>query len=71
MRLFIDNNDILLPGWPGRQTTKPTSFMMTTKFEHIMVVRMGDTVQLAKPLDEIQLAYLKALEVNPDIFTPN
>jgi transposase len=69
MRLYVENNDCTLPGWVRRQTKKPTSFMMTTKFSSIMVVTIGRRRQLAKPLKPVQLQYLKALGVTAEIFT--
>lgn len=58
-----------MTGWENRPTKKPTSFMMTTKFIHILVVKSGDQRQLAKPLKPVQLEYLKALNVDPRVFT--
>lgn len=43
--------------------------MMTTKFIHILVVKSGDQRQLTKPLKPVQLEYLKALNVDPRVFT--
>jgi len=69
MRQYVEANDCTLPGWVRRQTKKPTAFMMTTKFNAIMVITIGSHRQLAKPLKPFQLEYLKALGVTVDIFT--
>ena len=69
MRQYVETNDCTLPGWMRRQTKKPTAFMMTTKFNSIMVITIGAHRQLAKPLKPFQLEYLKALGVTVDIFT--
>ena len=57
-----------ITGWKKRQTTRPTSFMMTTKFITIFVAKLGKERQLVKPLKPIQLEYLRALNVNPDVY---
>ena len=69
MRQYVETNDRTLPGWVRRQTKKPTTFMMTTKFTSIMVITIGRHRQLAKPLKTYQQEYLKALGVTVDVFT--
>lgn len=69
MRQYIESTGEAIPGWEGRPTKKPTAFMMTTKFASVSVVKIGDKRQLAYPLRSVHLEYLKALNVDPDIFT--
>ena len=69
MRQYVEANDCTLPGWVRRQTKKPTTFMMTTKFTSIMVITIGQHRQLAKPLKSFQKEYLTALGVTVDAFT--
>jgi transposase len=69
MRQYVQNNDCTLSGWEKRPTTKPTSFMMTTKFAGILVITIGKHRQLAKPLKPFQRQYLKALGVSDEVFT--
>jgi transposase len=69
MRQYIDQTKGSLTGWHKRPTKKPTSFMMTAKFSRILLVKTGDTRALARPLKEVQLEFLKALGVSPDVFT--
>jgi transposase len=69
IRQYVEVNDCKLPGWLPRQTKKPTSFMMTTKFSSVMLVTMGAVGQLAKPFKAPQLEYLKALGVPAEAFT--
>ena len=69
MRKYIESNDCTLQGWEGRPTTKPTSFMMTTKFAKILVITMGNQRQLAKPLKPFQQQYLQAMGVTEKAFT--
>ena len=69
MRQYVESNDCTLQGWEGRPTTKPTSFMMTTKFAKILVITMGRQRQLAKPLKPFQQQYLQAMGVTEKAFT--
>ncbi|MDX2455856.1 IS1634 family transposase [Desulfosarcina sp.] len=69
MRQYVEANDCTLPGWVRRQTKKPTTFMMTTKFTSVMVITIGQHRQLAKPLKSFQREYLNALGVTVDVFT--
>lgn len=69
MRKYIESNDCTLVGWEGRPTTKPTAFMMTTKFSSILVITIDRHRQLARPLKSFQLQYLEAMGVTSEIFT--
>jgi transposase len=69
LKLYVKETGELLPGWKNRKTNSPTTFMMTTKFLNILVITIGKHRKLAKPLNSIQMHYLKALEVNPECFT--
>lgn len=57
-----------ITGWVKRETSRPTSLMMTTKFIGIFVLTQGKVRRLAKPLNSIQLAYLQILDLNTEIF---
>jgi len=61
LRQSIKEGGEELPGWKRRTTDRPTAFMMATKFSGITIIRVGDTVQLTRPLNKIQQIYLKAL----------
>jgi transposase len=69
MRQYVESNDCELTGWVRRLTRKPTAFMMSTKFASVLVITVGHQRQLAKPLKDYQLEYLKAIGVAPEIFT--
>lgn len=69
MRRYIDQKDGTLTGWENRPTKKPTSFMMTTKFTSVLLVKSGRKRALARPFKPVQLEYLKALNVSPSVFT--
>lgn len=68
MRQFTQPDGSTLPGWEERKTKRPTSFMMTTKFTDVLVITIGKVRRLANRFTAAQLAYLEALEVNPDVF---
>ncbi len=68
LKLYVENTGKLLPGWKQRMTKNPTSFMMSTKFLNIIVITIGNQRKLARPLNKVQIKYLKALGVSPDIY---
>jgi transposase len=69
MRQFVEKGDRDLPGWERRRTTRPTTFMLMTKFQGVMIVKIGSERRLNKPLKPQQLEYLSALGVKPEAFT--
>lgn len=68
MRLHLERTKSEITGWKNRPTTRPTSFMMTTKFLSILVARSGKQRQLVKPLKPVQLEFLQALGVDTEVF---
>ncbi len=68
MRTELKAADTTLPGWDDKPTQRPTSYMMTWKFKGIMVLRIGQRRQLARPLSSTQEAFLKALKVPESCF---
>ena len=50
-----------IPGWDEKPTTRPTAFMMSTKFIGLQVVAIGRERRLAQPLTSVQKRYLEAL----------
>lgn len=69
MRKHIEEKNRTITGWDKRQTTRPTAFMMTTKFINTLVLTAGQQRRLARPLKAEQKEFLSALEVSADIFT--
>jgi transposase len=69
MRMFLKERQTTITGWEKRQTVKPTSFMMTTRFLSVIVLRTSLGRFLGNPFDDVQLAYLKALGLGQEIFT--
>ena len=68
MRQYIEREKRDLPGWKRRRTTRPTTFMLMTNFQRIMIIKMGDERQLNKPFTEKQMEYLVSLKVDPNAF---
>jgi len=64
MRQYVERTGKKLPGWDCKPTDRPTSFMMTTKFTGIMVIKIGNERRLSKPLHSDQEAFLLALGIN-------
>ncbi len=60
MRVSLKESNTKVVGWNNRQTSRPTSFMMTTKFVSVIVIRTAEQRFLAEPLDPV------AGEVSPD-----
>jgi transposase len=69
MRTYVDTTSTPLTGWDKKATERPTSFMMITKFAGVLVVKLGDHRQLARPLSVVQQQYLTALDVPAACFT--
>jgi transposase len=69
MRRYAKENETDLPGWKKRRTDKPTAFMLMTRFQYMMIIKIGSRRQLGRPLTKIQSEYLKALGLNFKIFT--
>ena len=69
MRQYVEKTGNTITGWENRPTKKPTAFMMTTKFAKVLVVNMGNQRKLARSLTPVQLEYLRALNVDPSVYT--
>jgi len=68
MRQYVEETGEKLTGWDNKLTESPTSFMMTTKFTGIMVIKIGKKRRLSKPLTAVQLDFLRAMKVKPEVF---
>ena len=69
MRRYAKDNKKDLPGWVKRRTYKPTSFMLISSFQYLMILKIGKQRRLNKPMSQNQLEYLRALGLNEQIFT--
>lgn len=68
MRLSLKETGNTITGWDNRQTSRPTTFMMTTYFPSVPVIQTPEGRMLGKPLNPIQLSYLAILGLSPTIF---
>jgi transposase len=68
MRLSLKQTGSTILGWDKRQTSRPTSFMMTTYFLSVLVLQTPKGRILGRPLNAVQLHYLAILQLSPAIF---
>jgi len=68
MRLSLKQTGSTILGWDKRQTSRPTSFMMTTYFPSVLVLQTPKGRILGRPLNPVQLNYLGILRLSPAIF---
>jgi len=68
-RLHVEPTGHALPGWAKTETTRPTAFMLMTKFASVRVVKVGPQRQLAQAFSAVQQHYLAALGVPAACFT--
>jgi hypothetical protein len=70
LRQHVEQTGAALPGWDRKDTLRPTTFMMTTKFAGLQIVRIGERYRLARPLRDVQAAYLRALDLSLNDLLP-
>ncbi|MBW1720290.1 MAG: IS1634 family transposase [Deltaproteobacteria bacterium] len=61
LRLHIKESGGTLPGWDNKPTRRPTTFMMSTKFLGIQIVRIAGLYRLAEAPTDTQRQYMAAL----------
>ena len=49
LRKYVNESGETLPGWDGKRTERPTSFMMTTKFINVFVCKIDGHRELLSP----------------------
>jgi transposase len=69
MRASLKEKGGTVRGWDKRQTTQPTSLMLTDVFLSVMVIQANGGRFLAKPLTQVQEDYMRILQVSPAVFT--
>jgi transposase len=69
MRASLKEKGETVRGWDKKQTTRPTSLMLTDVFLSVMVIATTRGRFLAKPLTPTQDAYLRILKISPRVFT--
>ena len=61
MRSYLKRTDSTIPGWDNKPTRKPTSFMMTTKFKGVLVIKIRGRWYFSVPLTDELHQYIRAL----------
>jgi transposase len=69
MRRSVEEHDEPMTGWDNKPTRRPTSFMMTTKFSGVLVIKIGTKRSLNREFSPEQREFLRALHVSPEVFT--
>ena len=68
MRSYIKEKGLTITRWDKKQTEKPTTFMMTTKFCSVHILKKGDVRWLSRKISDVQRQYLDALGLGEEIF---
>lgn len=63
LRSFVQADQAFLLGWNKLKTKKPTTFMMSTKFTSVRLLKHKGKRTLVKEFSDPQKLYLKALDV--------
>ncbi len=69
MRSHLEKEETTIPGWDNKRTERPTTFMMTTKFDNIRIIRIRRQRALNGHLSDVQERFLVALGFTVTIFT--
>jgi transposase len=69
MRRHVADTGSKLPGWDNKPTDRPTTFMLTTKFESTTVFTAAGRRFFGHPLSQTQHAFLRALGLTAAVFT--
>ena len=68
MRMYLDKTQSTIEGLDRRKTSRPTSYVLTTHFHNVQIIRCGNIRMLKKPLTPVQQAYLRTLGLTEEIF---
>jgi transposase len=66
MRARLKKTDSTISGWDRKPTTKPTTFMMTTKFKGVLVAKIAGEWYFTAPLTQEQQQYVRALGLSEE-----
>jgi transposase len=69
LRQHVEKTNRPLTGWDNKPTTSPTALMIMSKFKNTTVITVGSQRRLNRPLKKVQLEWLEALALKPDLFT--
>lgn len=68
LRSYIKEKNITITGWDKKQTKRPTTFMMTTRFCSVHILKKGDVRWLSRKISDVQRQYLDAPGLSEEIF---
>jgi len=68
LRSYIKEKNITITGWDKKQTKRPTTFMMTTKFCSVHILKKEDARWLSRKISNVQREYLDAMGLSEEIF---
>lgn len=68
MRKYIRQKEVTITGWDNKQTDRPTTFMMSTKFCSVHILKKGNMRWLSRKISSVQKEYLDALGLSEEIF---
>jgi len=68
MRQYVEKNHTTITGFDKKLTNRPASFMMTTKFSGMIILKIGRERRLANGFNKVQKEYLLALGVTLENF---
>jgi transposase len=68
MRNHLEKKQTTLPGWNNKPTERPTTFMMTTKFDSIRIIKIHHKRAVNGGLSKDQEQYLAALGLSILVF---
>jgi transposase len=66
LRAHLKKTDSTISGWDRKPTTKPTTFMMTTKFKGVLVAKIGEEWYFTAPLSPEQQQWVRALGLSEE-----
>jgi len=66
MREHLKRSASTISGWDRKPTTRPTTFMMSTKFKGVLVARIGAEWHFTAPLTGEQQQYVRALGLSEE-----
>lgn len=69
MRRTLEQTQTPLPGWDAKPTWRPTAYLVTIKFNGLLILNHGTQRRLARPLSSAQQAFLPALGLQESLFT--
>lgn len=68
MRISLRESGSKITGWDKKLTSRPISFMMTTKFPSVIVLRINGPRRLGNALRPVQVEYLRILGLSEEVF---